>query len=130
MDRIHCNRENVLETRKENSMNKVTLIGRLTKDADLVDLNDPERKGVTFTLAVDKRHKNINGEREADFIPIIHFTNHYDSLIKYLLKGRLIAISGRISVYSKDQQDGTRKYYTSVVADEIKFLESRKETAI
>lgn len=111
-------------------MNKVTLIGRLTKDAELIDLNDPDRKGMTFTLAVDKRRKNGEGEKEVDFIPVIYFTKHYESLAKYLLKGRLIAVSGRISVYSKDQQDGTRKYYTSVVADEIKFLDSKKESAV
>ncbi|WP_102398825.1 single-stranded DNA-binding protein [Haloimpatiens massiliensis] len=111
-------------------MNKVTLIGRLTKDTELIDLNESDRKGLGFTLAVDRRRKNINGEREADFIPVIYFTKHYDSLVKYLLKGRLIAVSGRISIYSKDQQDGTRRYYTSVVADEIKFLESKKESAV
>lgn len=111
-------------------MNKVTLIGRLTKDSELVDLNESNRKGVTFTLAVDKGFKNEKGEKQADFIPIIYFTKSYDSLAKYLLKGRLIAVDGKISVYSKKYKDGNKKYYTSVIANEIKFLESKKNLAI
>ncbi|MFD3157247.1 single-stranded DNA-binding protein [Haloimpatiens sp. FM7330] len=111
-------------------MNKVTLVGRLTKDAELIDLNKNDRKGIKFILAVDKNYKNSNGERETDFIPIAYFTNYYDRLIQYLLKGALIAVSGELSISSFKKQDGTKTYYTEVLADNIQFLQSKKNMAV
>jgi len=103
-------------------LNKVILIGRLTRD--------PEQRftanGVcvtTFTLAVDRNFTNQQGEREADFIPIVTWRNVAETCAKYLSKGRLVAVSGRIQTGSYETPDGQRRYTTDVVADEVRFLD-------
>ena len=105
-------------------MNKVFLVGRLTRDFDL-------RYGANNTavartsIAVDRQFSNQNGEREADFINIVAFGNRAETMKKYLTKGRQIAISGRIQTGSYDASDGRRVYTTDVVIDEFQFLDSR-----
>ena len=102
-------------------LNKVVLIGRLTKDPDL----RYTKSGIAvarFTLAVDRGFKNQDGEKQADFIPITVWWGAAESCAKYLAKGRLVAVSGRIQTGSYDK-DGQRVYTTDVVADEVTFLE-------
>lgn len=106
-------------------LNKVVLIGRLTKDPDL----RYTQSGIAvarFTLAVDRGFKNQDGEREADFIPITVWRGAAESCAKHLAKGRLVAVVGRIQTGSYDK-DGQRHYTTDVVADEVRFLEFKKE---
>jgi len=103
-------------------LNKVILIGRLTRDPELKSL--PSGVSVaTFTLAVDRRFTNQQGEREADFIPIVVWRALAETVGKYLTKGRLVAVSGRLQVRSYDTPEGQRRYVTEVVADEVQFLE-------
>src|SRR5690606_38411480 len=102
-------------------LNKVVLIGRLTKDPDL----RYTQSGIAvarFTLAVDRGFKNQDGEKQADFIPITVWRGVAESCVKYLSKGRLVAVVGRIQTGSYDK-DGQRHYTTEVVADEVRFLE-------
>jgi len=102
-------------------INKVVLIGRLTKDPEL----RYTQSGIAvtrFTLAVDKGFKNQDGEKQADFIPITVWRGVAESCAKYLSKGRLVAVVGRIQTGSYDK-DGQRHYTTDVVADEVRFLE-------
>ena len=102
-------------------LNKVVLIGRLTKDPDL----RYTQSGVavaTFFLAVSRSFTNSQGEREADFIPIQVWRNAAENCAKYLTKGRLVAVSGRIQTRSYEQ-DGQRRYAWEVVADQVQFLE-------
>lgn len=102
-------------------LNKVVLIGRLTKDPDL----RYTQSGIAvarFTLAVDRGFKNQDGEKQADFIPITVWRGVAESCAKYLAKGRLVAVSGRIQTGSYNK-DGQRVYTTDVVADEVTFLE-------
>ena len=102
-------------------LNKVVLIGRLTKDPDL----RYTQSGIAvarFTLAVDRGFKNQDGEKQADFIPITVWRGAAESCAKYLAKGRLVAVVGRIQTGSYDK-DGQRHYTTEVVADEVRFLE-------
>ena len=105
-------------------MNKVFLVGRLTRDFDL-------RYGANNTavartsIAVDRQFSNQNGEREADFINIVAFGNRAETMKKYLTKGSQIAISGRIQTGSYDASDGRKVYTTDVVIDEFQFLDSR-----
>ena len=102
-------------------LNKVVLIGRLTKDPDL----RYTQSGIAvarFTLAVDRGFKNQDGEKQADFIPITVWRGAAESCAKYLSKGRLVAVAGRIQTGSYDK-DGQRHYTTEVVADEVRFLE-------
>ena len=102
-------------------LNKVVLIGRLTKDPEL--RYTPTGVPVTtFFLAVQRNYTNSQGEREADFIPITVWRNAAENCAKYLTKGRLVAVAGRIQTRSYEQ-DGQRRYTWEVVADEVQFLE-------
>ena len=105
-------------------MNKVTLIGRLTKDPELryTSSNIPS---ATFTLAVNRQFTNQNGVREADFINIVMWRKQAETAKKYLAKGSLIAIEGRIQTRNYDGNDGKKVYVTEVVADNFEFLETK-----
>jgi len=105
-------------------MNKVTLIGRLTRDPEL-NYGGNGNANTRFTIAVNRRFANKDGQREADFIPCVAFGKTAENIANYFSKGRLIAIHGQIQVSSYEGQDGVRKYSTNVIADEFEFLESR-----
>ena len=105
-------------------MNKVFLVGRLTRDPDL-RYGASNNAVMRTSLAVDRNFTNQNGEREADFINIVAFGNRAETMKKYLTKGSQIAVSGRIQTGSYDGQDGKRVYTTDVVIDEFQFLDSR-----
>ncbi len=105
-------------------MNKVFLVGRLTRDPDL-RYGSSNNAVMRTSLAVDRQFQNQNGEREADFINIVAFGNRAEVMKKYLTKGSQIAISGRIQTGSYDGQDGKRVYTTDVVIDEFQFLDSK-----
>lgn len=101
-------------------LNKVVLIGRLTKDPEL--RYSPSGVAVTtFTLAVDRKFKNAQGEKETDFVPIKTFKQLAELCANYLTKGKMASVSGRlqISTYEKDSQ---KRWSTDVIADEIDFL--------
>ncbi|UYO61847.1 single-stranded DNA-binding protein [Acetobacterium wieringae] len=107
-------------------MNKVILVGRLTRDPEMKNTNSG--KTVTrFSLAVDRRFKNKDGQKEADFINIVVWGKQAEFASQYLSKGSQISLSGRLQVSSYDGQDGQRRYVTEVVADEITFLSSKKD---
>lgn len=102
-------------------MNKAMLIGNLTRDPDL--RTTPSGTSVcNFTLAVSRRFSNQQGEREADFIPIVVWRTQAENCAKYLRKGSQVAISGSIQTRNYEAQDGSRRYVTEIVADEVKFL--------
>lgn len=106
-------------------MNKVILIGNLTKDPELTTTNN----GISlckFTIAVPRRFAGIDGEREADFLPVIVWRGQADNCYKYLKKGSKAAVCGSIQTRSYDGSDGTRRYITEIVADEVEFLSSRQ----
>jgi len=105
-------------------MNKVFLVGRLTRDPDL-RYGASNNAVMRSSIAVDRQFTNQNGEREADFINIVAFGNRAETMKKYLTKGSQIAISGRIQTGSYDGQDGKRVYTTDVVIDEFQFLDSK-----
>ncbi|WP_338433439.1 single-stranded DNA-binding protein [Clostridium tyrobutyricum] len=103
-------------------MNRVVLIGRLTKDPDLQFLPGSGTAVTKFTLAVDRRFKK-EGQQEADFIPIVVWNKIAESSANYLTKGKLAGIAGRIQTRNYEAKDGHRVYITEVVADEVQFLE-------
>ena len=105
-------------------MNKVFLVGRLTRDPDL-RYGASNNAVMRTSIAVDRQFTNQNGEREADFINIVAFGNRAETMKKYLAKGSQIAVSGRIQTGSYDGADGKRVYTTDVVIDEFQFLDSR-----
>ncbi|MBC2582214.1 single-stranded DNA-binding protein [Clostridium sp. DJ247] len=103
-------------------MNKVVLIGRLTKDPELKFTPGTGTAVATFTLAVDRRFSK-EGQREADFIPVVVWGKQAESTANYMGKGKLIGVSGRIQTRSYDAKDGTKRYVTEVIAEEVQFLE-------
>ncbi|CAJ1000730.1 MULTISPECIES: single-stranded DNA-binding protein [Bacillales] len=105
-------------------MNKVILIGNLTKDPEL--RYTPNGVAVaTFTLAVNRPRPNQAGEREADFINIVAWQKLADLCATYLRKGRQAAVEGRIQTRSYDNKEGKRVYVTEVVAENVQFLGGR-----
>jgi len=105
-------------------MNKVFLIGRLTRDPEL-RYTSSNIATASFSLAVDRNFTNQNGEREADFINIIVWRKQAENVKNYLTKGSQVAIDGRIQTRSYDGQDGQKRYVTEVVADNVQFLGTR-----
>nr|WP_125154212.1 single-stranded DNA-binding protein [Clostridium rectalis] len=103
-------------------MNRVVLIGRLTKDPELRFTPGNGTAVATLTLAVDRRFSK-DGNKEADFIPIVVWGKQAESTANYMSKGRLMGVSGRIQTRNYEAKDGTRRYVTEVVADEVQFLE-------
>ncbi|MFC5406710.1 single-stranded DNA-binding protein [Cohnella soli] len=106
-------------------LNRVILIGRLTKDPEL--RYTPAGVAVTqFTLAVDRPFSSGGNreEREADFIPIVTWRQLAETCANYLRKGRLAAVEGRIQVRNYENNEGRRVYVTEVIADNVRFLES------
>ena len=105
-------------------MNKVFLIGRLTRDPEL-RYTSSNIATASFSLAVDRNFTNQNGEREADFINIVVWRKQAENVKNYLTKGSQVAIDGRIQTRSYDGQDGQKRYVTEVVADNVQFLGTR-----
>lgn len=107
-------------------LNRVILIGRLTRDPEL--RYTPAGVAVTqFTLAVDRPFTSQGGEREADFIPVVTWRQLAETCANYLRKGRLTAVEGRIQVRNYENNEGKRVYVTEVIADNVRFLESNRE---
>ena len=114
-------------------MNKTVLIGNLTRDPELKTTAATGSSVCNFTLAVQRRFKNQAGEREADFIPIVAWKQTAELCAKYLRKGSKVAIEGSIQTRNYDAQDGTKRYVTEIIANEVEFLtkagEQRQESA-
>lgn len=108
-------------------MNKVILLGRLTRDPELryTNGNDPMAIG-RYTLAVDRRFKR-DGEQTADFIPCTVFGKQAEFAEKYLKQGTKILIAGRIQTGSYTNKDGAKVYTTEVIVDEQEFAESKND---
>ena len=98
-------------------LNRVILIGRLTKDPELRYTQNGTAVA-TFTLAVDRKFKR----EETDFIPIVVWAKQAENCANYLNKGSLVAIEGRIQVRTYDNQEGQRRWVTEVVAEDVRFM--------
>ena len=99
-------------------MNKVALLGRLTRDPELRYTAGNGTAVCKFTLAVNRQFK----KDEADFISCVSFGKSAETISQYLLKGSQIAIGGRIQTGSYDAQDGTKRYTTDVVVESFEFV--------
>lgn len=102
-------------------MNKAFLVGHLTKDPDLRYLSN-NTAVATFTIAVNRTFANQSGEREADFINVVVWRKQAENVKKYLVKGSLVGVDGRIQTRNYDNQEGKKVYVTEVVADNVQFL--------
>ena len=107
-------------------MNRVILIGNLA--------NDPESRttqsGVaqcSFRIAVQRRFKGANGEREPDFLPVVCWRQTAEFAQRYLAKGRKVAVEGSIQTRSYDAQDGSKRYVTEIIANSVEVVGSRED---
>jgi len=107
-------------------MNKVILIGRLTKDPD-IRATQTGTSVTSFTLAVDRHYKNADGERIADFIRCIAWSKLADIVGKYLHKGDMAAAFGTLQARSFENKDGLKQVVYEVVCEEIKMIGSKRE---
>lgn len=106
-------------------MNKAILIGRLTRDPEL-RYTSSNRAVCQFTVAIDRPFTNqASGQREADFINVVAWDKTGENVGKYMTKGRLIAVEGRIQTRNYENNEGRRVYVTEVIANNVQFLESR-----
>ncbi len=105
-------------------MNKVVLVGRLTKDPELKYTQGGDAVA-TFTLAVNRNFKNKDGKYDADFINIVVWRKQAENAANYLAKGRQAAVSGRIQTRTYKDKDDKTIYVTEVVADEVQFLDKK-----
>lgn len=107
-------------------MNRVVLIGRLTKDVD-VRYTTTQKVVATFSLAVTREFKNPQGEYETDFFNVVMWGKSAELAGNTLKKGNKIAIDGRIQNRSYDAKDGTKRYVTEIVANGFEYLEKREQ---
>lgn len=107
-------------------MNRVVLIGRLSKDVD-VRYTNSQKVVATFSLAVNREFKNANGEYEADFFNVVMWGKPAELAGNTLKKGSKIAINGRIQNRSYDAKDGTKRYITEIIANGFEYLEKREQ---
>ena len=108
-------------------MNKVILMGRLTKDPEVKQT--PSNIAVcSFTVACDRRFKGQNGERQTDFISCVAWRQQATLLGNYFHKGSRIAVVGTLQSRSYDDQNGQKRYVTEVVVDEIEFIDTKADS--
>ena len=107
-------------------MNKVCLIGRITKDPE-IRYTANNVAVATFSLAINRTYKNADGEYEADFINCVAFRNTADLLGKYVYKGDQLGIEGHIQTRNYDDKDGKKVYVTEIVVDSLDFLQNKRE---
>ncbi|PTJ39479.1 single-stranded DNA-binding protein [Staphylococcus simulans] len=109
-------------------LNRVVLVGRLTKDPEF----RTTQSGVdvaTFTLAVNRNFKSKNGEQQADFINCVVFRKQAENVNNYLNKGSLAGVDGRLQSRSYENKEGQRVFVTEVVCDSVQFLEPKNAQA-
>lgn len=107
-------------------LNRIVLIGRLTKDPEL-RYTQSGKAVCAFTLAVDRPYVGADGNKETDFINIVVWNKTAENCAQYLGKGKLAAVDGRLQIRSYDGQDGQRRYVTEVIADNVRFLSPKSE---
>jgi single-strand DNA-binding protein len=107
-------------------INRTVLVGRLTKDPEL-KYTSSNIAYARFTIAVNRTFAGPTGEREADFIQCIAWRRQAENLARFVSKGSLVGVEGRIQTGSYDDKDGNRKYTTDVVCDSVQFLEPKNQ---
>lgn len=109
-------------------MNKVLLIGRITKDPE-VRYTQTGIPTVSFSLAVDRGMRDANGNRQADFINCVAWRGQADFISRFIKKGYLLSVEGRIQTRNYQAQDGQTRYVTEVVLDAVENLQPRDPNA-
>ena len=107
-------------------LSQTIIIGRTTKEPEFRQTQNGVSVA-TFTIACDRNFKNAQGEKEADFFNIVCWRGLAETVGRYLGKGRLVAVSGRLQNRSYEAKDGTKRYITEIVASEVQFLDRAKD---
>lgn len=110
-------------------MNRIVLLGRLVRDPETKIIEEKGKVVTKLVLAVDRDYKNANGEREADFIPVVLWGKRAEVVSKYVTKGSMVSVSGRLQTRTYEDKEGKRRYISEVVADEIQFVDVKKAEA-
>ena len=108
-------------------MNKVELVGRLTKEPE-VKLTSNQTEYCNFTVAVDRKFKDKDGNRQADFIICVAWKQTATFIQKYFHKGNRIGLTGSIQTRTFDDNEGRTVYVTEVIVDDVEFVESANKT--
>ena len=106
-------------------MTRVLMVGNLTKDPELSETPNGI-KVCRFGIAVQRKYGNEQGKKEADFFNVIAWRGLAESVAKYLEKGSKAGVSGSLQTRTYDANDGSKRYATEIVADEVEFLSQRK----
>lgn len=108
-------------------MNRFQFLGRLTKDPEVRIMPNSNNKVTNFTLAVNRRFTDANGERKTDFFNLIAFGKLAEFYEKYYKKGQQVLVEGRIQTRSYEDKDGLKKYATDFIVEQGYFADSRKD---
>ena len=108
-------------------MNKVILMGRLTRDPEVRYTQTNNTMVATFSLAVNRRFARPGEERQADFINVVAWSKTGEFVSKYFKKGQQVAVVGRLQTRTWDDDKGQKHYITEVVAEETYFADSRRD---
>ncbi len=108
------------------SFNRVFLIGRLTREPEM-KYTASGLAVTTFTLAVDRRYKNQQGEKQTDFLRCKAWRQKAEFISSYVPKGRLVAVEGSIETSESTGPDGQKRYFTDIICNNIAILESNRE---
>lgn len=108
------------------SLNRSVCIGRLTRDPELRSTSNGTAVG-TFTVAVDRDFKGQNGEKETDFIPVVVWRGLAETCGRYLSKGKMVAVDGRLQIRTYEANDGGKRTVAEIVADNVQFLSPKSE---
>ena len=108
-------------------MNKIIIMGRCTKDID-VRYTPSQKVVASFTLAVDRPFLNQQGQREADFIPVVIWGKAAELVGNSCGKGHRLLVEGRLQIRNFDAKDGTKHWVTEVIASNVEFIERKSES--
>ena len=108
-------------------MNKVILMGRLTRDPEVRYTQNTNTLVASFSLAVNRRFAKQGEERQADFLNIVAWNKTGEFCSKYFKKGQQVGVIGRLQTRTWDDQNGTKHYITEVIAEEAYFADSKKD---
>lgn len=109
-------------------MNKVILIGRLTKDPEIRNTTSGMAVAA-FSIAVNRNFKNKEGNYDTDFFNVSIFGKQAETIGKYIFKGSQVCVEGRLQNRTYDAQDGTKRYVTDIIASSVEFMGSKKDSA-
>ncbi len=109
-------------------LNRVILIGRLTRDPELRVTSQSGVPMASFSIAVDRPYQSQSGQRETDFIDCVAWRRLAETVAEHMRKGRLIAVEGRLQIRNYETQDGQRRRVAEVVADDVRFLDRPRDT--